>query len=98
MARECDGESHRLREVSVREVSRALGLNPARWSSAERRSLENWALILALIPGLAEWSSQEKRNLIEMIRSQSGRNEMRYLRLTQRQPRLRDELLRLGSR
>ena len=98
MARECNGESHRLREVSVKEVSRALGLNPARWSSAERRSLENWALILALIPGLAKWSSQEKRNLIEMIRSQSGRNEMQYLRMTQRQPRLRDELLRLGSR
>ncbi len=97
MARECDGELGRLGEVSVREVSRALGLNPARLSAAERQSLENWALILALIPGLAEWSSQEKRNLIEMIRSQSGRNEMRYLRQTQRQPRLRDEILRLGS-
>jgi hypothetical protein len=97
MARECDGELGQLGEVSVREVSRALGLNPARLSAAERQSLENWALILALIPGLAEWSSQEKRNLIEMIRSQSGRNEMRYLRQTQRQPRLRDEILRLGS-
>jgi hypothetical protein len=96
MARECNGDAIRLHEISIKEVSRALGLTSARWSEAERRSLGNWSLILALIRGLAGWSSHEKRTLIEMIRSQSGRNEMRYLGLTQRQPRLREELLRMG--
>jgi hypothetical protein len=33
-----------------------------------------------------------------MIRAQAGRNEMRYLRLTQQHPRLRQELLQLGSK
>ena len=97
MAREFDGDSTRIREASFQEVARALGLNPARWTPAERRSLENWSLVLALIPGLKRWSSEEKRSLIQIIRSQSAQNEMRYLRLTQRHPRLRQELLRLGS-
>jgi len=97
MAREFGGDSVRIREASVREVSRALGINPARWTPAERRSLENWSLVLALIPGLKRWSPEEKRDVIAIIRSQSGLNEMRYLRLTQRHARLRKELLRLGS-
>jgi hypothetical protein len=98
MAREFDGDSTRIREASVQDVARALGINPARWTPAERRSLENWSLVLALIPGLQRWSPEEKRSLIQIIRSQSARSEMRYLRLTQRHPRLRQELLRLGSR
>jgi len=97
MAREFGGDSVRIGEASVREVSRALRIKPARWTQPERRSLENWSLVLGLIPGLKRWSPQEKRDLIAIIRSQSGPSEMRYLRLTQRHARLRKELLRLGS-
>ena len=97
MAREFDGDSVRIREASVKEVARALRINPARWTPAERHFLENWSLVLALIPGLQRWSLEEKRDLIAIIRSQSGPSEMRYLRLTQRHARLRKELLRLGS-
>jgi len=98
MAREFNGDSTRIREASVNDVARALGINPARWTPAERRSLENWALVLALIPGLKRWSPQEKRDAERTIRSQSAPDEMRYLRLTQRHARLRQELLRLGSK
>jgi hypothetical protein len=97
MAREFNSEASRIREASVNEVSRALGLHPARWTPLQRRSLENWSLVLALIPDIASWSQQEKRDLIQIIRSQSAPNETNYLRLTQRHPRLRQELLRLGS-
>jgi len=98
MAREFDGDSTRIREASFKDVARALGINPARWTPAERRSLENWSLVLALISGLKRWTPEEKSNLMQIIRSQSAPNEMRYLRLTQYHPRLRDELLRLGSK
>ncbi|MGO9086058.1 MAG: hypothetical protein ACLQBK_12590 [Candidatus Sulfotelmatobacter sp.] len=98
MAREFDGGSTRIREASVQEIARALGINPARWTPAERRSLENWSLVLALIPGLQRWSREEKRSLIQIIRAQSAPNEMRYLRLTQHHARLREQLLRLGSK
>ncbi|HLW83991.1 MAG TPA: hypothetical protein VKR60_02175 [Candidatus Sulfotelmatobacter sp.] len=97
MAREFDGDSQRLRHASVAAVSRALGVNPSRWSPAERQSLENWSLVLALIPDLAPWSPHEKQDTVEIILSQADANEMHYLHLTQRHPRLRAELLRLGS-
>lgn len=97
MGREFKGSAKRIREASVREVARALQVNYKGWTARERRSLENWSLVLALIPGLGRWSWEEKRDVVAMIRSQSGANEMRYLRLTQHHPRLREELLRLGS-
>jgi hypothetical protein len=97
MARNVGGDSVRIREASVSAVTRALSLDTRRWPDAEIRSLENWSLVLALIPRLSSWTSEEKRALEKIIRSQSGRNEMGYLRRTQRHPSLRAELLRLGS-
>ena len=97
MAREFNGDAARIREASVREVGRMLDLNVSRWAGTERRSLENWSLVLALIPGLARWTAEEKRGLVRIIRSQSAADEMQYLRLTQRHERLRPELLRIGS-
>jgi hypothetical protein len=98
MASEFAGDSARLRRASVAEVSRALNVNFPRWNPAERQAFENWSLVLALIPNLRRWSPQEKQDAIKIIRAQAGPNEMRYLRLTQQHPRLREELLRLGSK
>jgi hypothetical protein len=98
MARELAGDSARIRCASVAEVSRALSVSLSRWNSAERQAFENWSLVLALIPNLRRWSAKEKQDLIKIIRAQPGSSEMRYLRLTQQHPRLREELLRLGSK
>jgi hypothetical protein len=54
--------------------------------------------VLALVPNLSRWTLQQKTDAAKVIRAQAGRNEMSYLRLTQRHPRLRVELLRLGSK
>jgi hypothetical protein len=61
------------------------------------QSLENWSLILAQIPDLSNWTPAEKHQLVKIIRAKSALNEMPYLRRTQHHPRLRAELLRLGS-
>ncbi|HKC71455.1 MAG TPA: hypothetical protein VKB60_07515, partial [Terriglobales bacterium] len=98
MAREFYGDAARIREASALEVSRALRLNASRWPEAARRSLENWSLVLALIPDLGRWSAEEKRELVHLIRSQSAPDEMRYLWRTQDHGRLRGELLGLGSK
>ena len=98
MAREFAGDSPGIRKKSVAEVCRALGVNPLRWSAAERKAFENWSLVLALIPNLGRWSAREKQDMVRIIRAQAGSNEMRYLRLTQKHPRLREEILRLGSK
>ena len=97
MGREFNGDAAAIRKASLKQVTRSLRLEPSRWTPAELRCLENWSLVLARIPGLARWSRQEKEGIIEIIRAQAGANEMRYLRLTRRHPRLREELLRLGS-
>jgi hypothetical protein len=97
MAREFNGGATAIRESSLRTVSRALQLDPTNWTPNQRRCLENWSLILALIPDLAQWSPEQKHDLIRIIQTQSAGNEMRYLRLTQRHPRLRAALLSLGS-
>jgi hypothetical protein len=97
MARDFDGDSQKIRRASVAAVTRALRVNPARWTQFQRQSLENWSLVLALIPDLPRWSPEEKRQLIKTSRAKSAPNEMLYLRQTQRHTRLRSEILRLGS-
>ena len=96
MAQEFDGDSRRIRRESVKEVTHALKASLARWTPAEQRAFENWALVLALIPNLRRWSAKEKEELLRIIRAQAGDNEMRYLKLTQRHLCLRGELLHLG--
>jgi hypothetical protein len=98
MAREFGGDSEHIRRISVNDVSRALGVSTEQWKDAERRAFENWALVLALIPDLVRWTAKEKADLVQIVRAKANRDEMHYLRLTQQHPRLRSELLRLGSR
>jgi hypothetical protein len=97
MAREFNGESQEIRQASLAQVSRVLKINPARWTPAQMQSLENWSLVLAQIPNLSRWTPEEKHKLIKIIQAKSAKNEMPYLHQTQHHPRLRSELLRLGS-
>ena len=97
MARQFNGDSQKFRRASVMNITRALEVNLPRWSQAQRRALQNWSLVLALIPGLSRWSRVEKNQLVKIIRAKSAANEMTYLHQTQRHTRLRAALLRLGS-
>jgi hypothetical protein len=97
MAREFAGDNEKVRHSSTTAVTRALNINPARWTPAQIQTLENWSLVLALIPNLPRWSADEKHQLIQIIRAKSAPDEMSYLRQTQRHKRLREALLRLGS-
>jgi hypothetical protein len=97
MAREFEGDAQKIRKASSVVVTRALKINPARWTQAQRQSLENWSLLLALIPDLARWSPDEKQQLTRIIRAKSVPDELTYLHHTQHHARLRAELLALGS-
>ena len=98
MAQHFEGDSDKLRASSRAYVARSLRVNPSGWAPLPQESFDNWALVLALIPKLARWTPGEKWQLIEILRSKSSSNEMRYLRQTQHHSRLRSELLRLGSK
>jgi hypothetical protein len=97
MAREFGGDSTRIRRASVAELSRALDVSLSPWNSPERQAFENWSMVLALIPNLRRWPAKQKQDVIHIIQAQAGPDELRYLRLTQLHPRLRQEILRLGS-
>lgn len=89
------GSSNRMRKESMAAVSQVLGIETSALSEEERRCFGNWAPVLGLIPGLDQWSNEEKQNLLQIVKAQAGPDEMRYLKLTQQHERLRRELLRL---
>ncbi|MBZ5612372.1 MAG: hypothetical protein LAO23_00070 [Acidobacteriia bacterium] len=97
MAQEFQGDSDRLRRESVRSVARILGMDTSRLTAPERASFENFAMLLALVPGLQSWKRDEKDALVRIIRSKSNADEMLYLHLTQRHDRFREALLKVGS-
>ena len=98
MAREFSGGINKIREDSISTVTAALGIHLNRWAPEQKLALGNWSLVLALVPDLASWRPEDKRQVVDIIRSKSGNNEMRYLRQTQKHARLRAELVRLGSK
>jgi hypothetical protein len=97
MAKEFNRDSHKIRQASTATVTQALNLNPSRWTPLQKQSLENWSLVLAQIPNLSRWTTEEKHQLAKIIHAKSAPTEMPYLRQTQNHPRLRESLLRLGS-
>jgi hypothetical protein len=97
MSQEFNGDSHKLRQASIATVTRTLKLNPSRWTPTQKQALETWSLVLSQIPDLRRWTPAEKHQLIKIIRAKAAPNELSYLHQTQHHPRLRTELLRLGS-
>lgn len=97
MASRFGGDAGKIRRASVKEVARALNIQVEDWKSAEQRAFEELALVLALIPDLARWTEDEKRDVARIIRAKAGADESRYVHLLQRHSRLRDEIIRIGS-
>lgn len=93
MAERYHGDSDRIQNASVLAVSRALGVRPS--SDA---ACKNLSAVLALVPGLARWTNEEKEAVARIIRAKTAPDESRYVRLLQQHPRLRGAMLRLGSK
>ena len=47
-------------------------VNLETWNSRERWAFSNFALVLALVPGVARWTHAEKRSLLAIIRAKAG--------------------------
>jgi len=97
MAREFDGDARKIRDASLAEVTRALDAAGAKLNAAERRAFSNFALVLALIPGFARWTTEEKRAAVRVIRAKAGADESNYLRLLCRHAPLRRAIIALGT-
>jgi hypothetical protein len=97
MAQDFGGDAVRIRHDSTRALERILHISTSSWTPLEKTAFENFALVLAPVPGLREWTREEKEDLIRIIRAKSKPDEMLYLHLTQRHERLRRTLLGSGS-
>lgn len=97
MAKQYAGDAEKIREASVREAARSLDLRLERLNRVERRGFDDFALVLAMIDDLAEWTKSEKSGVIQIIRAKMGIDESRYARLLQKHSRLRAAIIRLGE-
>jgi hypothetical protein len=97
MAMRFGGDAAKIRKSSAMRVARALGLNTADWKEPERLAFENLSLVFALIPDLARWTDGEKSAIARLARAKGAADESLYVRLLQKQSRLRDALIALGS-
>jgi len=107
MARDFGGDAVLMRERSRGALERVLNVkiesvrsgvvSTSSWTPLEKAAFENFALVLADVPGLRAWTREEKEDLVRIIRAKGKPDEMLYLHLTQRHRRLRKALLTLGS-
>jgi hypothetical protein len=98
MARDFGGNGEAMRQHSLAIVTEALGKNARDWSATRKRSVESLSLVLAMIPDLKNWSSEQKDLATRIIHAKAGNDEALYLKLMQKHAAFRDALMRLGCR
>ncbi|MGC2197569.1 MAG: hypothetical protein WA628_23050 [Terriglobales bacterium] len=99
MAVQFGGNVERFKKTAATRLHRILGeAVPGKSGLPHSNAFLDFAMSAVLIPDLASWSAAEKKGLLQIIRAKSGSDEMRYLHLLQRHGRLRDALLKLGSK
>ena len=80
------------------EASRALGVRSMRgWSAGERLAWERWGPLVMALPGLARWTREERRNLVDIIRAKGGRSELTFVERVNAHRPLNTALIRLAS-
>ena len=97
MARDFGGDADKIRQASRSMVAASLGIKPPIRDQTSQRIFDDFAVVLALIPGLAKWTRRSKKQVIAIIRARTAVNEINYVRLLQQHAQLREALLKLGS-
>lgn len=98
MAGKCKGDAEDFRTASLKELNLFLGTELTDWQEAEQAALTDFAVTLSLLKDLGRWTESEKQALKEIIRSKAGTDESTYLKLMQKHVRLREALIKMGSR
>jgi len=97
MAGDFAGNSKKIRDYSLRFITRLLRLNPQSWNENQITALENLSLVLAMMPNISKWDSSDMGLAEAIIRAKGSRSEALYLKLIQKHGALRAALIRLGS-
>jgi hypothetical protein len=97
MASEFGGDAMKIRTASAERIERVLGKRLPGPGEAGYQAFVDLALVLALIPGLSEWTGPDKKKLVQIISAKTGADESRYVRLLQGHPKLRAAIINLGE-
>ena len=97
MAREFAGDPHRISRESLETVTRLLKLNLKEYDADELGALTDLSLPICLIPDLNGWKREDKDALRQIVLAKVRGDEARYLKLMQRQERLRSAMIEQGS-
>jgi hypothetical protein len=92
------GDAKKMQQNAVASSARALGIRMANWNEFERRAFSDLSLVLVMIPDLARWSKDETRAIARIVRAKASADETHYVRLLQSHPRLREWIVKIGSR
>ncbi len=85
------------RTVCAREAAAMLGAGwPLRMPAGERLAWERWAPLVLILPGVASWSDEEKRALVDVIRAKGGRREAAFVARFDGHRRLRAAVVHLA--
>jgi len=90
------------REAGIRACAKEgggrLGVRSTRgWTAGERLAWNRWAPIVTILPGLDDWSADERRALIAVIRAKGGKRESEFVRRFDAHPKLRAAVVRLAE-
>lgn len=92
-------DRERAAKVCADEAAAQLGVDHWRkLRRGERIAWEHWAPLVAVLPGVARWTSGERRDLAEVIRAKGDRRESAFVPLFDRHERLREAVLALTRR
>jgi len=69
-----------------------------KWTGGERLFWERWAPLVALMPGLDGWTTDEKRALAALIRAKGSRRESDFVARFDAHPRVGQALVELANR
>jgi hypothetical protein len=97
MAETHTGDVEKFKLAAVTRLTRTTGVRTDSWPRAGLAALQDFAVALFLVEDLREWSAAEKRALVKVIRAKAGSRESSYLKLMQKHPRLRNEIIKIGS-
>lgn len=98
MGLEFKGDAERMCADAMEKLSRVLGIRINKLPKAELSAFANFATTLSLVKNVRDWSSSEKKLLARIIQAKARADESSYLKLMQQHSRLRQVMIRLGSR
>jgi hypothetical protein len=87
------GDRRKAERKSTRWVAQALDIRGyAGWTPREKRAMQQWSLLIALLPGIESWPGRERRSVAAIVKAKGASSELDYVRRVAGFPKLLEAL------